>query len=229
MYRLESNLDRTYIVGPTFDIKDQLRDAGARFDGNAKQWYVRTHDLAPVRALLSRLSADTDLRPENLDAYPILDVVTYKDRTYFVISVDREHVRLCNDSGSFAFWTRADKCAKNPQNFRENEAQGAPITVGEFRMIQRAARRAKSEYENRGQTCPRCSRRMSVTQQLCDHCGNTTVPYADDDADDNEDTDTHSEGHGYSSRPEFIRLRSGGQVAERSPFSRDLPDQPYDG
>ena len=53
MFILQQDGDKVYVTGPTFPIKDKLRAAGGKWDGERKAWFVAPEKTAQVAQMIA--------------------------------------------------------------------------------------------------------------------------------------------------------------------------------
>lgn len=211
MLRLETVLDRLYVIGNTFTCKDALRAAGARWDADRRQWFADGFDgRACLRNAIIEINGAADI-PEDVSDYRVIAHCTYNGRPYYIIERGKGTiVRLAHPTAPYSFWVTWEACAdfrrNNPPEPGATRDEDCDLaTVGEYRAMERAYQIAYSDNDPEGIKCPRCDRWCDVDAQACPTCGNTTGAYADD-------------------------IDDGGPFEPyRSPFSRDLAETPYDG
>lgn len=125
---------RTYLTGDTYPVREQLREAGAHWDGDRKAWWVGSAAKAAelVGSLQQVAAAPVEASgPETLaeEAREIIGRGTYKGRGYYVIGrvvsrgrtrYDRDEIaavktrdgsklKLASRDGSLVFWAAADQ------------------------------------------------------------------------------------------------------------------------
>lgn len=130
--QLETVGRRVYLRGNTYPIKDRLRDAGAKWDADAKAWYVGTQRRALAEQLAAQVaqapSAGAASSPDRQapgTGATVAGRAEYKGRTYYVagraepgrsrydrefvhpvVSGDGSRVLLYSRDGSLQFWAR---------------------------------------------------------------------------------------------------------------------------
>lgn len=119
---------RHYLAGDTYSVREQLREAGAHWDGDVGAWWVGSAaKAAELVASLTTTPAPAEATgPETLaeDAREIIGRGTYKGRGYYVIGrvvsrgrtrYDRDEIgpvktrdgsrlKLASRDGSLVFW-----------------------------------------------------------------------------------------------------------------------------
>lgn len=104
---------RFYVVGNTYAIKDQLRDAGCKWDGDRKAWWTGKADVA---ARLSGWVTPTEKsegeKKDELSRKNCAGQVEYKGRKYYVVGrSDRTgKLHLTVLDCSIEFWAAESDC-----------------------------------------------------------------------------------------------------------------------
>ena len=127
----ETSGRRTYFIGDTYAVREQLRAAGAHWDGDRRAWWVGSAaKAADLVASFSAVPAEAT-GPEALseDERAIIGRGTYKGRGYYVLgrivsrgrtrydrdeiapvkTRDGSRVKLASRDGSLVFWAATDE------------------------------------------------------------------------------------------------------------------------
>jgi hypothetical protein len=184
---------RFYFCGNTYPVKDQLRNAGCKWDAGTKCWYTGKRELAEQLAeqfqgtiptpAASNGPATADRTAPGDDAI-VSGRATYKGKSYYVAGrVDRgrthydDHVHavttrdgaktlLYSRDGKLQFWAGRELVAVNKSYDR-------PQTIGKMRRFAEKAREARNQgYEDGiadGQyyECEECGDRAVRGQGSC--------------------------------------------------------------
>lgn len=132
---------RIYVVGNTFAVKSQLKDAGCHWDGDRKQWWIGAAKAAAIASLVGSVDGK-EIKPgkEELGDRPCTGKVEYKGRIYFVIGRSEKTGKLWLTvlDCSIDFWTAESECkwVKRYQA-REDYRTGRDVhqTVGGIRRF----------------------------------------------------------------------------------------------
>lgn len=117
---------RTYLIGDTYPIRDQLRDAGAHWDAARKAWWLGSREraeqlagaLAPVSDQRQQAAQPQQTAPG--EGATVAGRAEYKGKTYYIAGrVDRGHTHY--DDGVDAVTTRDG--AKILLYFRDGSSQ----------------------------------------------------------------------------------------------------------
>lgn len=114
MTTLEQVGQRLYFRGAPFAAKDRLKSLGAKWDADARCWWIGAAKRLGAETLVADLNAapaadapaKSDAPAEDNRVYA---KVSYKGRNYFVVADTGTRVRLTVLDGSVHFW--ADKSA----------------------------------------------------------------------------------------------------------------------
>lgn len=177
---------RTYILGNTYPIKDQLRAAGCKWDGDRKAWWTGKREVA--EQLVAKLNGTaaattTPASPAPKEAYdgPVLGKAEYKGRQYYVrwqgtTSRGTDAFRLVTLDGNLDFWADAAACRwtkhyekKGAYGKRDDRHGSYPTLSGIRRFIERE----KRETAETGIDCWMCRReeeRGNLPMHLHDGC-----------------------------------------------------------
>ena len=104
---------RAYILGNTYPIKDQLKNAGAHWDADRKAWWISSAKSDAIASLISSPAAATAQQTDRLDydRKHILGRAKYSGHSYYLVgegSNDRgSWVRLMFRDGSKTFFKAA--------------------------------------------------------------------------------------------------------------------------
>lgn len=181
---------RTYIVGNTYPIKDQLRAAGAKWDADKKAWWTGKREVA--EGLLAKLNG-TAAAPTTSATHPakeaqepydgeVLGKAEYKGRQYYVrwqgtTKRGTEAFRLVTLDGKIDFWADAAAC-KWTKHYEQKEERGYGRSTGRasyptLSRIRRFIDREKRETKETGIDCWMCRReeeRGNLRMHLHDGC-----------------------------------------------------------
>lgn len=98
---------RIYVVGNTYAIKEQLKDAGCKWDGDRKQWWIGSAKSDVIIAIVADLDGrDVKQTPEQIAELRCYGKAEYKGKTYYVVgqSEKTKKVRLTTLDCSIDFW-----------------------------------------------------------------------------------------------------------------------------
>lgn len=180
MISLKSEGRRTYIVGNTYPIRDQIRAIGAHWDADRRAWW--TAKRAEAEALVQQLSAGSASAEQTHDKQaPGEDAIVagraeYKGRAYYVAgrtvrgrthwddrvtavtSRDGSKMLLYSRDGSMQFWAHGARILKTYDR---------PQTI---RGLQKFAEEARQGFPGR-QTCYMCGSPScdGARGGLCEH------------------------------------------------------------
>lgn len=143
--KIETRNNRIYLVGDTYPIKDKLKQAGCRFDKDAKQWYGTTD----LRTELTRIIAESASKnasgqsgdyveptPEELGRKRILAKVEYKGRNYYAVAKSRTGKYLLTPiTCQFSFWALESVCSvvKEYQQKTDRNGNDDSLTLDSLR------------------------------------------------------------------------------------------------
>jgi hypothetical protein len=136
---------RTYILGAPYGAREQLKAAGAHWDGDRKAWWLG--DDAKARALAEQL-ATAPAEPEGLrDGDILLGRGAYRGRSCLVLWVGdtqgERRCRLASLDGSRAWWAPAEEVGVEKRyQAREHRGRSEPMTWG--RLVRLRARLAEA-------------------------------------------------------------------------------------
>jgi hypothetical protein len=129
---------RTYILGAPYGAREQLKAAGAHWDGDRKAWWLGSDEKA--RELAAQLEA-TSAEPEGLrDSDTLLGRGRYQGRACLVLWVgDTKAGRRCkcaNMDGSRIFWVPAKEVSVE-KRYQAREYRGIPqpMTWGRLQRL----------------------------------------------------------------------------------------------
>lgn len=183
---------RTYILGNTYLVKDQLRAAGCRWDADKKAWWMGKRESA--QDLIAKLGADTRTAAtpvangnggNKVPRDGIQSVVAgrgeYKGKTYYIAgrtvrgdthwddgvapvrTQDRTKVLLYFRDGSIQFWAAVDQV-------RITKTYSKPQTIQGLRDFAAEQKQAKDDGENDCWMCRREGERGNLRMHLHDGC-----------------------------------------------------------
>lgn len=114
---------RVYVLGNTYPIKSQLREAGCSWDGDRKQWWIGTSKREELEALLAGLNGQEAPR-EDLSTKSVYGKAEYNSRTYYVIAETQERLRLVTLDGAVDFWKPVGECRWTKRYQARTEGRG---------------------------------------------------------------------------------------------------------
>jgi hypothetical protein len=182
---------RTYITGNTYPIREQLRSAGAHWDGERKAWWLG--DRKKAEELVARLDAQaepprSDARRDDrlADDTEILGKAKYKGKTYILVWCGETRrgraAKLAFSDGSKVFWADESeieivKVYRPGTTGYGRYAREERMTFGRLRRLQEEWR-SKSEDEHAeakavqalGGRC-RCAKPLDEGDGECMYCG----------------------------------------------------------
>ena len=187
---------RTYIAGNTYPLKDRLREAGAHWDHERKQWWIGTSRRAVVAALVSSATAAASDGQEtvDLDAKVIRARVEYQGKTYYALAIGARadgtpFAKLCTRDGNLVFWARQGEPVKVLKEYgrqapryggyRRTEYAGEQTVYPSISSLRAYAERRRREQQSGGCECwchssSQCSCDTgfcSLHHDGCDRCG----------------------------------------------------------
>ena len=121
MFNLRTEGKRIYVEGNTFPVKDKLKSIGAKWDADARCWWIGTGKKADLDQMLTEMPAPiaTPVVPQHqsqgmTNETKIQGKATYNGKEYFLLysgDTGRGYgVRLASLDGTLMFW------AKEPNN-----------------------------------------------------------------------------------------------------------------
>jgi hypothetical protein len=99
---------RVYVVGNTFAIKDRLKSAGCHWDGERKQWWIGAAKADKITSIVGGL--DGKEIKEDFSNSRLYGKVEYKGRSYYVLAVGQDRLRLTVLDSSIVFWAAVSEC-----------------------------------------------------------------------------------------------------------------------
>ena len=156
---------RYYFVGNTFSIKGKLKDAGASYDADRRQWWTGKKEVA------ERFSGEVKESAKSEDAGLDTKVVgraQYKGKSYYVIWHGHTRsgdyaAKLCFRDGTKEFW------AKETDQLRITKEYQDPRSI---RSLQDFARQAKEgEKDGSSGSCAECGRYATQMVSMPDSSG----------------------------------------------------------
>lgn len=162
---------RHYIIGNTFAVKDQLKEAGCKWDPDRKAWWTGKRELADQlqSSLSGASSSSSDARSgDDPEKITVVAKARYKDRVYFVRWMGHtkrgaEAARLVSFDGKLDFWKDLAEIqiikTYGRKNFRSGRIEYP--TLGSIREFAEQAKQAKAEgyddvREYRAEKSDRC-------------------------------------------------------------------------
>jgi hypothetical protein len=186
--KLETKGRRTYIVGDTYPIKGILKDCGAKWDGDARAWWLGS--AAKAAEVLARVggndapdTAPAERPQETLtDDSRIQGKAKYKGKTYILVwtgtTKKGEACKLAFSDGTRVFWADRAEC-EIVRSYRPNEYRGRTeyMTFGRLRSLQEKWKRMSDEDRDNergasqaGGRC-RCAQPLDEGDGECMKCG----------------------------------------------------------
>lgn len=146
MIQIQSEGRRHYLIGDTYPIKSQLRDAGAHWDGERRAWWTAKLDVAKrfaneEKAEVTPSSDRCERRDEKVeDSTPVLGKARYKGREYLLLWQGQtrrgEAAKLAFTDGSRIFWADAAEVqTTKTYDAREHRGQRQPMTFGRLQRL----------------------------------------------------------------------------------------------
>lgn len=166
---------RYYIEGNTYAIKDQLRDAGCKWDPQRRAWWTGKQEIADRFAGGEATSSEPQQpKKEDPSSVKIVGKAKYKGRTYYVRYVGQTKrgyaARLTSLDGSIDFWAAAAEAwgrqhdgsgdvAVIVKMYEPREYCGRLeyMTLAGLQRFVEQAKTAKTTGE-----CPKCQRMMDA-------------------------------------------------------------------
>lgn len=155
---------RIYITGNTFNIKDEIKRIGGKWDADRRAWWVGTARAAEVERLL----AADELPPEKPDDVVVTGKARYKGRSYFVRGAGTDktngntRLRLTSLDAKVDFWATL---GNGPDEAAWERRYETVTTLGKLR---RFVERQKSPATRRSR-CTECDA-WGPCGETCDEC-----------------------------------------------------------
>lgn len=160
---LQIEKSRIYFEGNTFPIKDQIKNLGGHWDGDARKWWVGKTKQADAERLVSGAAQQTAQAPTEgaPDSQEVLGRADYKGKSYLVIAVSKDGARflLAFTDGSKKWWADAALVTWTKRYNGER-----PVTIGSLkRFVERikADEQAKASGTAETRRCWECGRDFS--------------------------------------------------------------------
>jgi hypothetical protein len=162
---------RYYLRGDTFSVRDQLRNAGFHWDGEARAWWTGKADeaermrkrLAGVPSEREQRYAEQNRRERENGLDPeqeVLGRASYKGRSYLLVwEGDTRRgpaAKLAFSDGSKVFWA-------NQGEYEVERRYRAPVSIGRLQELREEARQARAQGFNDGIPAGR--------RHVCEECG----------------------------------------------------------
>jgi hypothetical protein len=188
---IQSEGRRHYLIGNTYPLKDQIRGAGCKWDGDRKAWWTGKRDVAEQLAGAAAGSASTETTPSSEpkrdapgDAGIVAGKATYKGKSYYVAgridrgrthyddrveavsSRDGSRLLLLFRDGSSQFW--ADRAG-----VQVVKSYDRPQTIGRLKRFADEAKQARAQGNDDGipdgrrYECPECGDMVVRGQGSC--------------------------------------------------------------
>lgn len=188
---------RLYVTGPTYPIREQLRDAGCHWDGDRKQWWIGTTQRSAIEALVASAPAAsppaasprTERQAPGLEA-TVAGRVEYKGRTYYLAgravrgrthwddgvapieTRDGAKVLLYSRDGQLQFWAARALVTVQRTYRRAQSIQALREYAEEARRVTGGARLEDGYYIRDGEVlasgCGECAR-LGRMCRSCQH------------------------------------------------------------
>jgi len=172
---IEPRGERVYLLGQTFAVKEQIKQAGGRWDGKERAWWFPIDQAEKVHALARTLCVlPATAAPEagqNADKIYLTGKGTYKGRTYFLSNVTKDGQRircvtLPDAQGKFIdFWVAASQVQIVKTYRQSGRLSGGPMTLG---SMARFVGREKDATARGAATCAACGRTGELVVDLED-------------------------------------------------------------
>lgn len=185
---IQSEGRRHYLLGDTYAVKDKLRSAGCKWDGERRAWWTGKLDVAQGFAGAATEAAP-DSRPENGDRLAddsrIAGKATYKGKPYILVwEGTTRRGRACKlafADGSKVFWADASE-VQVTKRYEAREARGMygrstgrmeHMTFGRLTRLREKYARARAEGNDDGicngqsYECEECGERVIRGQGSC--------------------------------------------------------------
>lgn len=183
---LETREKRIYLVGLPFHSKDAAKQTlGAKWDGDAKQWWVGVAKRAAAEKFVAELNTGTVEHPDMTvksgdtmsepDSARVYAKVKYRGANWFVIaeSHQQNRCRICRLSG-VGIWVDMGECELvKTYTPREYRGRTEYTTLGSIRWFIDSQKRAEARGE---EPCADCGKRGHLIEDLedglmkCRHC-----------------------------------------------------------
>lgn len=179
---VQSEGRRHYLIGNTYPIKDQLRSAGAKWDGDRRAWWTGKKELAEKLAGSVAAPADAAPASERTDSLTedsrIAGKATYKGKPYILVWEGETRrgraTKLAFADGTKIFWADASEVTVT-KRYEEREYRGRieHMTFGRLQRLREKFARAREQgYDDGvvdGQTyeCSECGDRVVRGQGSC--------------------------------------------------------------
>lgn len=190
---IKSEGRRHYLLGDTFAIKDKLRNAGAKWDGDRRAWWTGKKDVAEqfaggvAAAPVSGDAAPSSERATDTltDDSRVAGKAVYKGKSYLLVwEGETRRGRACKlafADGSKVFWAEASE-VEVTKRYEAREERGAygrstgrmvHMTFGRLQRLRESYAQAKREGNEDGirngqsYTCEECGERVVRGQGSC--------------------------------------------------------------
>lgn len=166
---------RIYLIGNTYPVKDQIRDAGAKWDPERKAWYVGSQRKEVAEKIVGHLAgqkSEDGGETVSLDARVIRGRAEYQGKTYYLLAhgwsqkTGKQYAKLAFRDGSRVFWASDASAVKIIKQYEE------PRSINQLReyaeKIKDGGFRGRETDENFN--CPVCARYCTCgTGTFCTH------------------------------------------------------------
>jgi hypothetical protein len=180
---------RSYLRGNTYPIKDQLRSAGAHWDGEQRAWWIGDHAKAVELAGGAQSGDSGSEQPRNADQLSadarIAGKARYKGREYLLVwegaTKRGRAAKLAFTDGSKVFWANAGEYEvtkiyeSRESSYRGGRSPTEHMTFGRLQRLREKYARARKEgaVDDGGRIlgtryeCPECGEYVTAGQGSC--------------------------------------------------------------
>ncbi len=168
---------RVYVVGNTFAIKAQLKEAGCHWDTDRKQWWIGIAKRDSIASIVGESDGkEIKTSKEELADRPCSGKVEYKGRTYYVIGQSDKTGKLWLTvlDCSIDFWALTSDCkwVKRYQSRQEWDGRrysGKTVEVHQtVGKIRRFIESEKTAVKSGAERCCECGKTGDLVRDLED-------------------------------------------------------------
>ncbi len=150
---IEKTGRRYYLIGNTFAIKNQLRDAGCKWDAERRAWWTSNAEIAAQFSgeVKPKEKSEDELRDERAKR-PCTGKADYKGRSYYIIGHSRDGQKFCLTTldCSIEFWAEREACNVTKTYHARTEGRGrwereVHQTVGGIRRFIEQSKREEKQ------------------------------------------------------------------------------------